>query len=519
LHQQLKSLDTYKFAVLVHLVSSMLTLEATTIREKQFPLFDFRYHQWNTAIHRAWLALPQNGNKFPITEESAIHYLLLMIPRLNAYWSKQGESEKIITWSTRLLQLIKDTTYQIDSLEEDSISLIIDILENYIDKQDHEFAKKYLDILEQEINASKNPEKFMSEFLFYKGNYFLGKGEPEKAIEIFKENMKCIGDGEGGSLQKGKVLGNIGSAYLQLQMYDEGIDYLQKAIDIAKDNEDAIGYAIRLGNLGAAYLAKSDHILNNAEGLLEESYGILKKSNHFLSIARKAMNLGSINYRTGKINLGKAYFDEAIRIYSLINHPELNQAKKALSLYEGKIDIPSPLPPNIITYLSVDALLGDKIAEAKVFPTINFLSSHPEINNELALFSQRLKLIFKGERNEEILSKDLPKEFEYSILSILKIIENPEMSDLANRFGNLVIGIKLGDKNAIEYGKNLIEYIESGSVTDDFHTIELARCLQHILNGEKDVDIIVGDLKDDFQKMTVLNSLAYSNYLLSDSEE
>jgi tetratricopeptide (TPR) repeat protein len=113
----------------------------------------------------------------------------------------------------------------------------------------------YLDLLPKDhfndTSLLDNPQSH-SAVLGNLGTAYLNMGQVEKAIEYHEQALviaKEIGDRRG----EGNAFGNLGNAYSILGQVEKAIEYHKQALVIAKEIGDRRNEGIWLGNLGSAY--------------------------------------------------------------------------------------------------------------------------------------------------------------------------------------------------------------------------------------------------------------------------
>ena len=89
--------------------------------------------------------------------------------------------------------------------------------------------KAYNDALKirQEIGAKKEAGDTLNDL----GDFYLERGQPDKALQMFKESLQIQRDA-GDETNQALCLSNIGTAYLQKSENEDALTYLQQALQI-----------------------------------------------------------------------------------------------------------------------------------------------------------------------------------------------------------------------------------------------------------------------------------------------
>ncbi len=92
-------------------------------------------------------------------------------------------------------------------------------------------------------------------------------------------------------------LGNLGLVYRDLKEYDKSIEYINKSLLIAKENQDKRTEAINLLGLGNTYLAMK--IFDKAKKYLEEALNVSEEIGHSSLISKCKATLSSLGIYSG----------------------------------------------------------------------------------------------------------------------------------------------------------------------------------------------------------------------------
>ncbi len=129
----------------------------------------------------------------------------------------------------------------------------------------------------------------------------------------------------------------------KISQYKEASEYLQKALQIAKEYNLAYEEVSIKGNLGVCYQNLGD--INNALKNFEESRKISKQIGDLKGIANSFINIGNIYETKGNLDKALNYYEETQKIYKKIGHLEgvANSLNNIGNIYETKADLDKAL--------------------------------------------------------------------------------------------------------------------------------------------------------------------------------
>ena len=212
----------------------------------------------------------------------------------------------------------------------------------------------YLDLLPKDhfndTSLLDNPQSH-SAVLGNLGSAYLNMGQVEKAIDYYQEALvisKEIDDRRG----EGNDLGNLGNAYLNMGQVEKAIEYYQKALVILKEIGDKRGEETYLGNLGTAYrnLGQVEKAIEYYEQALMISKEIGNRRNEGIWLG----NLGNAYMNLGQVEKAIDYYEQALVILKEIGdrrgegatlgnlgtaYRNLGQVEKAIEYYEQALMI------------------------------------------------------------------------------------------------------------------------------------------------------------------------------------
>lgn len=235
---------------------------------------------------------------------------------------------------------------------------------------DYGFLEKYTGEIE-EIKGSSNDDFKLSRLFFLRGSLFLRKKEYQRAIEDYTEGLNYKSKDE----IKASFYFYRGFSYVCIEMYYEGIEDLNKALEIRQrlsldgktmDCESILEIHI---NLGYSYGKICNLKESEKNYLLAHSF---IKSKFDYNPDLYAENLGTVNFNLGNVKCKEQKYREAINYY-----------RDAINIFrEYGIDDNS---------LLINALKN----RGKIYSMLNL--------NELALsdFNEALYLLKKYEKTDE----------------------------------------------------------------------------------------------------------------------
>lgn len=148
----------------------------------------------------------------------------------------------------------------------------------------------------------------------------------QKALDIAKKNndQKAIANS----------YSNLGVVYLEIKKFDDALEVLDKSISVFSTLEPSSQQAFTYYNLGICYLEKNNYLM--AERNFETSKSIYEKLK--ISAASEMINLqeAKVYFKKGKFNLANNIFESLL----ITENPNGNSKIKSEALYYiGKIEI------------------------------------------------------------------------------------------------------------------------------------------------------------------------------------
>ena len=170
--------------------------------------------------------------------------------------------------------------------EEDELQLLYDLARYHADPEKSlQFSTELL----RKAKVLDSSERIIGAYS-QKGSALRLKGDLSQALESFFEGVK-IAEKEESKGDLGILYLNIATVYVVMGDYKNTITYYKNAISILKEENDLIGYATALENLGDFYnlsLAKPDSALL----FFKQSGDIFRDLDYKLGIANNLGNVG-----------------------------------------------------------------------------------------------------------------------------------------------------------------------------------------------------------------------------------
>ena len=221
-----------------------------------------------------------------------------------------------------------------------------------------EIEYKSLDELKQSIALK---EKLLSELSAEAeiSGYLLGSlgvlywqiGSYKKSLEYLEKALKIARD-IGDRVNEGAMFGNIGLAYYSVGQVERAIGYYKQALAIAKEIGDRRGEGMHLGNLGTAYANRGQ--VKRAIGYYEQAFAIAKEIGDRHGEGNALGNLGNAYANLGQVGRAIGYCERALAIAKEIGdrhgedchlgnlgnaYANLGQVERAIGYYEQALAI------------------------------------------------------------------------------------------------------------------------------------------------------------------------------------
>ncbi len=211
-----------------------------------------------------------------------------------------GRFEKTIENFEKALDIAED--------QNEILTIYRRLAETYLEKGEWdttlEYINKGLELSDQEISEK-------CEFISIKGSAHMKKGDFERAEEIFEEEKRLVEKIEDEE-KIGQVNHDLGTAYLRQGRLDEGINRLNKAIDIREKNDDLIELYKSLNNIAIGYKDMGDY--DRAREYFEKSLDVAKNNNFKTGIPTALNNLAFIYSEVGDLESSLEKYKESLEL-------------------------------------------------------------------------------------------------------------------------------------------------------------------------------------------------------------
>jgi serine phosphatase RsbU (regulator of sigma subunit) len=194
---------------------------------------------------------------------------------------------------------------------------------------------------------------------------------------------------------KTKLLNSLGAIYLDLQQYERCEEYFNRALYMAKFEQDSSNIAATYNNLGNVYLAMGEH--DKAIQFFRKALEMNTRKGNNRGLGYSFYNLGISSYRSGIFDTALVYLQKSLDYSRQYNELEL-QAKvysELGNLYaeKGKNDLAlQHLKEGLIVAKKIDA---DPILENCYHHLANYYEEVDDPQNALVYF--KLYMLHKDE--------------------------------------------------------------------------------------------------------------------------
>jgi tetratricopeptide (TPR) repeat protein len=145
------------------------------------------------------------------------------------------------------------------------------------------------------------------------GNYYLTKGELEKALEYYKKALELEQDEE---LRRkegiAKQLGNIGNIYRIKGELEKALKYHEKALKLNEELGRKEGIAADYGNIGIVYKTKGER--DKALGYHKKALGVYVRLGRKEGMATAYGNIGIGYFTKGELDKALENFEKALKL-------------------------------------------------------------------------------------------------------------------------------------------------------------------------------------------------------------
>jgi len=145
------------------------------------------------------------------------------------------------------------------------------------------------------------------------GNYYLTKGELDKALEYYKTALELEQDEE---LRRkegiAKQLGNIGNIYRIKGELEKALEYHEKALELDEELRRKEGMAADYGNIGIVYKTKGE--LSKALEYHEKALEVYVRLGRKEGMATAYGNIGIVYFTKGELDEALEYHKKALKL-------------------------------------------------------------------------------------------------------------------------------------------------------------------------------------------------------------
>ena len=285
------------------------------------------------------------------------------------YWRESVDeflSDEMILWVGRLGLTYFAGRMKELALQEPFTKRMLDFLRlaDYFDREELEGLRSSLEAWEMRREWEKLKER---------GDYFTSKGEPAKAIPLYKRALQYD--------ENAALLNNIAVAYMQLGENRDGLSTLTKALTIDPESHDILLHYIEAAILSDNF-DKAAKALKKAHSMRPECTDIAflvglmsyqqKDYHNALTYFGKAMESDSTVphyvYKTVDVHLTLRQYEKALETLRQIATPDAAYHTKEAQLYAAWGDIPQAIK--------------------SMNRAIQFVTKEPEIAYEGAAYSE-----------------------------------------------------------------------------------------------------------------------------------
>ena len=132
------------------------------------------------------------------------------------------------------------------------------------------------------------------------------------ALELFEK--------VGNKKEIGVTLGNIAADLHSQKNYKKALDYMNEALNIAREINDKPGIAQQYNNIAGVYYA-SYKDYKKAKGYYEKAYSVNKDLGDKLQLGMNMLNIGYCYFRLNKNDSALPYFEHSGSIFREIANP------------------------------------------------------------------------------------------------------------------------------------------------------------------------------------------------------
>jgi signal transduction histidine kinase/predicted negative regulator of RcsB-dependent stress response/ActR/RegA family two-component response regulator len=161
--------------------------------------------------------------------------------------------------------------------------------------------------LQYDFALTTKHKNFQALALNTQGDYYLLKGDPDKALDVFNLALK-ISEEINNKRTKLITLGNISRVYGSKGNLEKALDYNLQILKISEDIQDKIGIGRSLADIGKNYARKGD--LKSGLAYLKRSKNIFEELDDKNSIARVRSFIANVYMQQGNL-------DEALKLITI----------------------------------------------------------------------------------------------------------------------------------------------------------------------------------------------------------
>jgi tetratricopeptide (TPR) repeat protein len=282
----------------------------------------------------------QDTVRFNILNQLANQYHYIQPEKGLARAEEALELAKFLDKKDLLASAFKNKAYNLIELSQDSLALnaynnVISLLRDLEDNKNLGIAYFNKALIQYEFEdyekAIKNNKEAFSSFQKIKDTLLMNvalnsialsqmnQNDYLNAIDTYLTAMSLYEKSSyNNSYGHAQVFLNIGLVYNRLEKYDIALEYYNKGLKIAKDNNVKIAIANALSNIGNVYDNKKEPL--KAIGYYEESFDIMKELDNKYGIASSLTNIGIAYIQLEDFNKSIKYLNQSKPLWEEIGN-------------------------------------------------------------------------------------------------------------------------------------------------------------------------------------------------------
>jgi CHAT domain-containing protein/tetratricopeptide (TPR) repeat protein len=209
-----------------------------------------------------------------------------------------------------------------------------------------------------------------AETLFRLAWLFEGVNQYPKAIESYQQALPIYRE-LGDRIREGRILNNLGLAYINGGQYDQALDVLTPALAIRREVSDRVGEGRTLVNLGLVSYYRGQY--SNALELYQQSLTIRREVGDRDGEAITLNNIGLVYTELGQYARAQEFYQQALAIYKAITN-RMGEGK-SLQNIGYTYELQKQYTPAISTYqtaLKVFQQINNRFNEGRVLNNLGF---------------------------------------------------------------------------------------------------------------------------------------------------